>query len=179
MRAPSRRAGRALALTCGAALLLSAPAVAALPLDDALFGSGSDVTNDRTIDPTIDPTVHITAAGLVIQEPAPFGPFPSDLNLDGTLDGTPAGTSADALDGTFSIEMNAALASSASPDPFSLHSRPGADLTIFLDFDGHTTVGTPWNGGTRPSSFTSAPYSRDTDPAFDAIELDLAYILGD
>ena len=31
-------------------------------------------------------------------------------------------------------------------DPvFTLHSRLGADHVIYLDFDGHTTTGTPWN----------------------------------
>ena len=42
-------------------------------------------------------------------------------------------------------------ASAATPDPtntaeaFKLHSRPGARV-ILLDFDGHTTTGTAWNG---------------------------------
>ncbi|MFT7643750.1 MAG: hypothetical protein ACI9G1_005516, partial [Pirellulaceae bacterium] len=30
---------------------------------------------------------------------------------------------------------------------FNLHSRPNAALTIYLDFDGHTTSGTSWNNG--------------------------------
>jgi hypothetical protein len=28
---------------------------------------------------------------------------------------------------------------------FALHSRPAAAKKIYLDFDGHTTVGTSWN----------------------------------
>ncbi|MFC1759676.1 Ig-like domain-containing protein, partial [Planctomycetota bacterium] len=30
-------------------------------------------------------------------------------------------------------------------DTFKLHSKPGAAKTIYLDFDGHVTRGTPWN----------------------------------
>jgi hypothetical protein len=30
-------------------------------------------------------------------------------------------------------------------ETFSLHSRPGADHVIYLDFDGHVTSGTAWN----------------------------------
>jgi len=43
---------------------------------------------------------------------------------------------------------------------FKLHSRPGAKLVIFLDFDGHTTSGTSWN-----SSFTGG--ADIVTPAFD------------
>jgi len=41
----------------------------------------------------------------------------------------------------------------AAADTFRLHSRPAATKKIFLDFDGHTTAGTPWNlnfNGSRP-----------------------------
>lgn len=41
-----------------------------------------------------------------------------------------------------------------------LHSRPGAKLVIFLDFDGHTTSGTSWN-----SAFTAG--ADIVTPAFD------------
>ncbi len=44
---------------------------------------------------------------------------------------------------------------------FQLASLPGAAKTIYLDFDGHTTVaGTNWNGG---SSFVSPAYNRPGD----------------
>ena len=49
-------------------------------------------------------------------------------------------------------------------DPaFFLHSRPGADHTIFLDFDGHTAEGTSWNNSTNPS-ITTGPYNTDGNP---------------
>lgn len=57
-------------------------------------------------------------------------------------------------------------------ETFFLNSLPGANKTIYLDFDGHTTTNTFWN-----SSFTSnnpiitPPYTLDSDPAFSNAEL--------
>jgi hypothetical protein len=48
---------------------------------------------------------------------------------------------------------------------FQLHSRPGAQRTIYLDFDGHTTTGTQWNSdfnGNQP--IVSAPFDTDGNP---------------
>jgi hypothetical protein len=47
---------------------------------------------------------------------------------------------------------------------FKLHSRPLATRKIYLDFTGHTTTGTPWNGGGN-TSFTTPPFSLDADTA--------------
>ena len=55
-------------------------------------------------------------------------------------------------------------------DTFNLHSLPGADFVLYLDFDGHTTTGTPWNTNGRPATFTSRPYSEDADPNFSDAE---------
>jgi len=33
-------------------------------------------------------------------------------------------------------------------ETFLLHSKPDSNFTIYLDFDGHTTTGTPWNNST-------------------------------
>lgn len=46
---------------------------------------------------------------------------------------------------------------------FQLHSRPGATKVIFLDFDGHTTQSTPWNGSSAPSIVTTA-FDMDSNP---------------
>lgn len=52
---------------------------------------------------------------------------------------------------------------------FNLSSKPDANHTLYLDFDGQTVSGTGWqNGGT----FTINPYSVDADPAFNQQELD-------
>ncbi|MEO0826541.1 MAG: SdrD B-like domain-containing protein [Cyanobacteria bacterium J06642_9] len=43
---------------------------------------------------------------------------------------------------------------------FKLHSNPNAKYTIYLDFDGHITQDTLWNGG---DPITSSAYDRDDD----------------
>ncbi len=58
----------------------------------------------------------------------------------------------------------------AHGDTFRLHSLPGSTLTVFLDFDGHTTTGTFWNSA-RGSSFYSPAFSLDGSEAFTAAEL--------
>jgi PKD repeat protein len=44
-------------------------------------------------------------------------------------------------------------------DAFSLHSRPGADRVVYLDFDGHATPGSAWSGT------PGAPYDTDGKPS--------------
>ena len=53
-------------------------------------------------------------------------------------------------------------------DTFKLHSNPGASHTIYLDFDGHLTTGTYWNGG---NDINSAAYSFEGDSSFSDNEL--------
>ena len=56
---------------------------------------------------------------------------------------------------------------------FFLASRPGADHTIYLDFDGHVTEGTTWNNAERPT-IVSPPYDTDGDPtSWSAAELSI------
>lgn len=51
------------------------------------------------------------------------------------------------------------------PDTFKLHSRPGSNRVIYLDFDGHITSGTIWNTNyTGGQPINSAPFSIDGDP---------------
>ena len=57
----------------------------------------------------------------------------------------------------------------AAPFPygstFSLHSRPGSDKVIYLDFDGQTVNGTNWNSSyTSGASFDAAPFDADGTP---------------
>lgn len=54
-------------------------------------------------------------------------------------------------------------------DTFRLHSRPTATRKIYLDFDGHDTVGTQWNNG-RDATLTTPPFSRDSNPEFNDAE---------
>ncbi len=58
---------------------------------------------------------------------------------------------------------------------FRLHSNPGANHTIYLDFDGHVTTGTPWNN-TYGSSIVTEAYDIDGDPStFSLTELQNIY----
>jgi len=51
-------------------------------------------------------------------------------------------------------------------------SLPGANQTIYLDFNGHTTTGTSWNSSYGVTSINSPAYSTDADTAnFSASEL--------
>ena len=56
---------------------------------------------------------------------------------------------------------------------FQLHSRPGSQRKIFLDFDGHTTEGTQWNVNyTNNAPIVSPAFDTDGDPnTFSASEL--------
>lgn len=47
---------------------------------------------------------------------------------------------------------------------FALSTLPGADKTIYLDFDGHTAAGTSWNQAYGVDTLTSPPYDTDGDP---------------
>jgi subtilisin-like proprotein convertase family protein len=59
-------------------------------------------------------------------------------------------------------------------EAFTLHSRPGSQNIIFLDFDGHITRGTPWNEGEVPiPNIVTPPYSVDGDGTFTSAELQL------
>ena len=64
------------------------------------------------------------------------------------------------------------LATGSTVDAFKLHSLPGVNRVIYLDFNGHTTSGTSWNtsyaGG---KDIVSAPFDLDGSPStFNATE---------
>jgi hypothetical protein len=60
-------------------------------------------------------------------------------------------------------------------DALRLHSLPGAQRVIYLDFDGHTTSGTRWNSTfTGGSQIVSQPFDLDGSPwSFNATELNV------
>ena len=55
------------------------------------------------------------------------------------------------------------------PNTFTLHSRPGANRIIYLDFDGHETSGTRWNATSGIDPILSPPYTRDGDSNFQSL----------
>lgn len=73
----------------------------------------------------------------------------------------------------------ATVAASATTTPdisqaFLLHSKPGASKVIYLDFDGHTTSGTPWNSNfTGGADIVTPPFTNDSTvtTAFSTTEL--------
>lgn len=67
--------------------------------------------------------------------------------------GTPAGAAVPSL---FESTIDAATA-------FALHSNPGANRVIFLDFDGHTLSGTAWNNSTGGDCYAE-PFDSDSNP---------------
>lgn len=56
-------------------------------------------------------------------------------------------------------------------ETFFLNSVPNANKTIYLDFDGHTTVNTLWNSFTNGAPIVTPPYSLDGNAAFSNAEL--------
>ncbi|MDR2347004.1 MAG: fibronectin type III domain-containing protein [Planctomycetaceae bacterium] len=76
-------------------------------------------------------------------------------------------SSADSVNGQVSQAPPAPLA-----ETFQLHSNPGANFTIYLDFNGHITTGTAWNENLE--SFVTPAFSLDTDYAnFSDAELEM------
>lgn len=57
-----------------------------------------------------------------------------------------------------------AIATGSTVDAFKLHSLPGVSRVIYLDFNGHTTSSTSWNGYSGGAPIVSAPFSLDADP---------------
>ncbi|TWD80539.1 metallopeptidase family M12-like protein [Kribbella amoyensis] len=53
-----------------------------------------------------------------------------------------------------------AVAGATGP-AFELHSKPGSNRVIYLDFDGHTIKGTAWNTGGKPATVNVTPYDTD------------------
>ena len=75
----------------------------------------------------------------------------------------------DATEYTEFVQNDTPETSNAAPfsyeQTFLLHSRPGSNRVIYLDFDGHVTSGTAWNTNyTSGQPINSAPFSIDADP---------------
>ncbi|WP_406049791.1 pre-peptidase C-terminal domain-containing protein [Kribbella sp. NBC_00889] len=57
-----------------------------------------------------------------------------------------------------------AVAGATGP-AFELHSKPGSNRVIYLDFDGHTITGTAWNASKGIDPVNVSAYDTDGDPA--------------
>ena len=58
-------------------------------------------------------------------------------------------------------------------DTFKLHSRPDSNFTLYIDFDGHTTVGTSWNSAYGLSEIVHPNYWGTTNNNFSDSRLEL------
>ncbi|TCO24665.1 pre-peptidase [Kribbella steppae] len=68
-----------------------------------------------------------------------------------------------------------AVAAAAGP-AFDLHSKPGSNRVIYLDFDGHTITGTAWNASKGVDPVNVSAYDTDGDPAtFGTAEQDVLH----
>ncbi len=66
-----------------------------------------------------------------------------------------------------SVATSSAAAPPTDGPQFQLASLPGADKTIYLDFDGHTTTGTSWNSG---NTIVSPPYHRPNGDSSNTVD---------
>ncbi len=111
------------------------------------------MSRDRLARVLSDPTTRLTARGAVF--------YAEELHA-----GTRTARSGAAADFTPVVPL---------ADTFSLHSRPGAARTIYLDFDGQSVSGTWWNqtayGAPGLPAGPHPAWSLDADPAFDDAEL--------
>ncbi|MEV5960614.1 M12 family metallo-peptidase [Kribbella sp. NPDC051952] len=57
-----------------------------------------------------------------------------------------------------------AVASATGP-AFELHSKPGSNRVIYLDFDGHTITKTAWNTNGKPATVNVTAYDTNGNPA--------------
>lgn len=87
--------------------------------------------------------------------PAPAGP-PGAIAIDPGVD--PAAVPTDGI-------------GVALGDTFRLHSLPGSSYRVHLDFDGHVTTDTAWNGYWGATRIESPAFSLDGDGSFSAVEL--------
>ena len=136
-----------MAVTLGAALL---PAVAegsshepGRPADSGSAEQSSifdELTATEVIEVLADDAFSFDGSNIVVEDPAPFGPFIDDVaEVEARCDGTGV-----------TPTRTARSRPSGSPRPSTLHSRPDATRKILLDFDGQTVTGTAWNSSAAP-----------------------------
>lgn len=167
-----RTARRWLALTAAVVgLALAAPEASAAPPTQArgnfVFGSQA-VARLGTRLPDVAKNRRMSAETLrtrLLNDPT--------LGVDANLDLAYFDPAAPGGVATASASSSAVGAAPDTSGPqFQLASLPGADKTVYLDFDGNTTVGTSWNTAYGLASIENPPYNTDGDPSsFSASEL--------
>lgn len=128
----------------------------------------------------------LLSAGTLL-ETVPAGYDPDGAPAQGTVDyvSPPDPHADDHADGVGVLPVPETLPEFAGPEPvaaaaafplsdtFSLSSLPGADKTIYLDFDGHTTSGQNWNWSFNGGNDINTPaYDTNGSAGFSNGELD-------
>ena len=87
---------------------------------------------------------------------------------------SPNSAQAAAVQAAVAAEVASSAIVPANTDAFKLHSLPGSNRVVYLDFTGHVTSGTAWNSSvTNGADIVSAPFDFDGDPTtFSAAERD-------
>ncbi len=165
----------ALSATVAVSFSSSAAADDAAPSADPVADSRAG--RDSTVEPIAAPTVR-DISEFIGQEEFAFDdgmvrasdPIP---DLPASFEDAHAEHADDGFD-NFKDEPQHALSAS---DVFSLHTNPSSSRKIFLDFNGHVTVDTPWNDSDQP--IVSGSYSREPSGSrnntFSQSELDGIY----
>ncbi len=124
-----------------------------------------DLTFSEVIETLADDDFIFDGRNILVEDPAPFGPFVDDTTDAAADSDIEAGGSGGSGGPVATLGLNEA---------FSLHSRPAATHTIFLDFDGHTVTGTSWNS--TLATIEAGRYRRESagqpDDGFTQNELD-------
>lgn len=161
---------------CGAAARAPRPAAEVERTDPALFATAgrrmartsarlaargaADLPDLATL--AADPTLELDACGraLYAEPTLTAGRRARIAAAPATSRGTAGATGATGATGA----RAAATALPPLSETFTLHSRPGASRTIYLDFTGETVAGTAWNDGyTGGAPIVVPPYSTDAD----------------
>jgi PKD repeat protein len=87
-----------------------------------------------------DNTLRVDASGKLLYVDHPADPQ-TDVLAGNTVTASNAGTAT----GSTSVPI---ATTTALANAFTLHSKPGASKTIYLDFDGHSAQGTAWSSST-------------------------------
>lgn len=113
-----------------------------------------------------DPSLHVDPCGFLYYVDE-FEEATQDHDHDhgASRDGDDLAAAGSVASGVLATPLTAPL-----EDTFALHSRPGSNRTIYLDFTGHDLVDAGWNTSV-PNGFHLPAYSLDADPAFSAAEL--------
>jgi hypothetical protein len=173
-----RRTG---ALTCAGAVVFGALAVVAGNQADAQQTPIDQLLSEAAPGPTALAKVRSRLAEVAAGNGIPAGQLEGILATDRT-----AWLDADSR--LFYREPVAPTRQASAPSPrwakkpvaaatgpaFELHSKPGSNRVIYLDFDGHTITGTAWNASKGVDPVNVSAYDTDGDPAtFSTAEQDV------